>query len=106
MPIKRKEYDEGEILSELEKKIVTFLEENKSQSFLPNEIMDGVKMEADYSSFGLSILSVLSILNFGSVLDGLVVKRKIEKKCIVDYHLGLRDSPLVHLTLHALTNEL
>jgi transketolase N-terminal domain/subunit len=80
MPLSRKEFDEGEILSDTERKIIAFLESNRSQSFLQNEIMEGIKVKADFSSVGWSILSVLSILSFGSILDGLATKRKIERK--------------------------
>jgi len=84
MPISKKEFEAGEILSELEKKIITFLENHRDDAFKSNEIMKGVKFRANFSSLPMTLLSSLGIFGFSLTLDDLVRKGKIRKKYIKD----------------------
>ena len=84
MPIKGKEFKAGKLESELEKKIVSFFNENKEEAFEPNEIIDAVNFQTDYSTLKESMVSNIGIHGFIATLDELVSKGKIEKKFIND----------------------
>lgn len=82
MPISRKEFEAGEVLSTLEKKIISFLDSHRDEAFEVNEIRKGVNFRVDFSSFGMAVLSTISIVGFVTTIDDLARRGKIEKKII------------------------
>ena len=82
MPISKKEFEAGEILSKLEKNIITFLNDHRSNAFESNEIMKGVNFKADFSSISMALLSTIGIAGFTVTLDDLARREKIKKKII------------------------
>ena len=94
MPIKGEEFKAGKLESELEKEIVSFFKENKEEAFDPNEIMEAVNFQTDYSTLKESLVSNIGIHGFIATLDGLVSKGKIEKKFINDrfYYMACEPS--------------
>ena len=82
MPISKKEFEAGEILSDLEKKIISFLNDHRDNAFESNEIMKGTKFRADFSSLPMALISTIGIAGFTVTLDDLAKKGKIRKKII------------------------
>lgn len=82
MPINKDEFESGQVLTELEKAIISFLERNRGRAYTSNEIMDGVNMQTDFSDILKAIASGLIILGFPSILRDLVAKGKIRMNFI------------------------
>jgi len=82
MPVSRSEFESGQILTELESRIITFLGKNRTQAFTSNEIMDGINFQTDFSNIVVAILSGLSVLGFPTILKDLVTKGKIRTNII------------------------
>lgn len=82
LPISRSEFESGQILSDLEKRIVSFLEKDRSQAYTSDEIMDGVHFQTDFSNIVVGFLSGIAILGFPTILNNLVAKGKIRMNLI------------------------
>ena len=82
MPISRDEFESGQVLTELERTIISFLDKNRGRAFKSSEIMDGVNMQTDFSDILRAILSGLIIFGFSSILRDLVAKGKIRMNFI------------------------
>lgn len=82
MPIDRSEFESGNILSEVEKAVISFLERNRSKAFTISELMDGTNLKANYSDFWNFILSAMGIVGFQSLLSNLVNIGKIRVNLI------------------------
>ena len=82
MPISRDEFESGQVLTELERTIISFLDKNRGRAFKSSEIMDGVNMQTDFSDILRAILSGLIIFGFPSILRDLVAKGKIRMNFI------------------------
>jgi hypothetical protein len=77
LPISRSEFESGQILSDLEKRIISFLEKGHAQAFTSDEIMDGINFQTDFSNVVVGLLSGIAILGFPTILNNLVAKGKI-----------------------------
>jgi hypothetical protein len=82
MPISRSEFESRQILSEIEKRVISFLERNRDKAFTFGEIMDGIHFQTDFSDFLKAILSGISIMGFPLILNNLVTKGKIRMDII------------------------
>jgi len=82
MPISRNEFESGQILTQLEKSIVSFLEKNRDRAFTMGEIMDGINIQTDFSDIFKAIVSGIYIFGFPSILNNLVAKGKIRMNII------------------------
>lgn len=82
MPISRDEFESGQVLTKLERAIVSFLERNRKSAFASYEIMDGINLRTDFSDIWKSIVSGLILFGFPSILDNLATKGKIKKNLI------------------------
>jgi len=82
MPISRDEFESGQILTQLEKSIISFLDKNRGNAFTTSEIMDGIKIQTSFSDFFKALLSGITIVTFPSILNNLVAKRKIRYNLI------------------------
>lgn len=86
MPISRDEFESGQVLNELERTIISFLDKNRGRAFTSGEIMDGINIQTDFSDFFRGIVSGLFILGFPSFLRDLAVKGKIRMNIIDDQY--------------------
>ena len=77
MPISRDEFESGQVLTALERRIISFLDKNRDRAFASNEIMDGINLQTDFGDVLKAIVSGLIIFGFPSILRDLVVKGKI-----------------------------
>jgi hypothetical protein len=77
MPISKKEFESGRILSQLEIAVITFLERHPDQAFTMNEIMDGINIQTDFRDFWKALASGIIILGFPSFLNNLATEGKI-----------------------------
>ena len=82
MPISRDEFESGQVLTALERAIISFLNKNRERAFTSNEVMDGINIQTDFSDFFRAIASGLVILGFPSILRDLVAKGKIRMNII------------------------
>lgn len=82
MPISRNEFEEGQILTDIEKTIISFLEKNRNTAYTSIEIMDGINFQRNYSDLWKIIISGLALWGFPQILNGLVAKGKIKYNII------------------------
>jgi hypothetical protein len=68
MPIEKSEFDSGVVLSELEKSVVSFLENNRSNAFTMLEIMDGINLETNFGDLWKAIESGIIIFGMPTIL--------------------------------------
>jgi hypothetical protein len=77
MPISRGEFESGKVLSDLEKRVIAFLDKNRDKAFTVDEIADGINIQTDFRDLWRAIASGLFILAFPSLLNNLVTSGKI-----------------------------
>lgn len=82
MPIDREEFEKGELQSNVEESIVSFLNKRKEGAFTSQEIMDGVYPHADFSTPQTALISTFVITDFTSLLYDLVRERKVTMKTV------------------------
>ena len=86
MPIDRSEFDAGETLDAVETKIEEFLTAHPSTAFSAEEIAVAIDHPAAATIPGLtsvqSVYRLLQRLGFITLLDGLVLRHKIERRSV------------------------
>ena len=82
MPIDKEEFESGHILTDIEKKVISFLETNRNKAFTSDEIMDGINMQADFTDFWKAVSSGLNLLGFPYILHTLVNEGRIRTNFI------------------------
>lgn len=82
MPIDRSEFESGKVLGELEKAVISFLNENRNKAFTMSDIMDGIHFQRSFKDLWKTILSVIGIAAFQSILNNLVTSGKIRMNII------------------------
>jgi hypothetical protein len=82
MPISRSEFESGQVLSEVEKAILTFLATNRNNAFTMGDIMDGINIQTSFSDLWKAIISGIAIVGFQSILNNLVTSGKIRVNII------------------------
>jgi hypothetical protein len=82
MPIDKEEFESGHILTDVEKKIISFLESNPNKAFTSDEIIDGINMQADFTDFFKAVTSGLNLLGFPYILSSLVNEGRIRTNFI------------------------
>lgn len=82
MPISRKEFESGQVVTELERTVVTFLEEHRGYAYTMGEIMEGTNIQTSFSDLWKAIVSGLFIFGFADFLNNLVIQGKIKSNII------------------------
>jgi hypothetical protein len=82
MPISKSEFESGQVLSEVEKAILTFLATNRNNAFTMGEIMDGINIQTDFRDLWKAVVSGIAIVGFQSILNNLVTSGKIRVNII------------------------
>jgi len=82
MPISRKEFESGQVVTELERTVVTFLEGHRGYAYTMGEIMDGINIQTSFSDLWKAIVSGLFIFGFADFLNNLVMQGKIKSNII------------------------
>ena len=82
MPIDKEEFESGHILTDIEKKVISFLESNRNKAFTSDEIMNGINMQADFTDFWKAVASGLNLLGFPYILYHLVNEGRIRTNFI------------------------
>jgi hypothetical protein len=82
MPIDRGEFESGQILNQVEKAVISFLNVNKNKAFTISEIMDGINLQASFKDLWNVILFVIGIAAFHLILNSLVTSGKIRMNII------------------------
>ena len=90
MPIDRDEFDAGETHDALETRIESFLGEHPGTAYTAEEIAVAIDHPAAETIPGLtsvqSVYRLLQRLGFVAILDGLVVRGKIERRSVHTAH--------------------
>ncbi|HMK94747.1 MAG TPA: hypothetical protein VK536_05020 [Candidatus Limnocylindrales bacterium] len=82
MPIDKEEFESGHVLTDIEKKVISFLESNPDKAFTSNEIIDGINMQTDFTDFWKAVSSGINLLGFPYVLYRLVNEGRIRTNFI------------------------
>jgi hypothetical protein len=77
MPIERSEFESGKVLGEVEKAVVSFLNRSQNNAFTMGEIMDGINIQTSFKDFWKTIVSLIGLVAFQSILNNLVTSGKI-----------------------------
>jgi len=90
MPIDKSEFESGKVLGELEKAVISFLNENRNKAFTMSEIMDGINIQTSLKDLWQAILSVIAVLGFQSILNDLARSGKIRMNIIngISYYMA------------------
>jgi hypothetical protein len=82
MPITKNEFENGKIHSTLEEEIIAFLNERKNRAFTSQEIMEGLRYHAEFSTPEISKMSTFAVADFTTFLHHLVERGKIKMKIV------------------------
>lgn len=84
MPINKEEFETGNLHSEVEKEITSFLKERKDSGFTSQEIMGGLNYHMDFSTPEVAKISTFVLTDFTNLLHDLVRLGKIRMKVVRD----------------------
>ncbi len=84
MPINKEEFETGNLHSEVENEITSFLKERKDNGFTSQEIMGGLHYHIDFSTPEVAKISTFVLTDFTSLLHDLVRQGKIRMKVVRD----------------------
>ena len=82
MPIDKEKFDGGKLHSRVEDDVVSFLNERKERAFTSQEIMGGVHLHTDFSTFEIAKMSTFAIADFTALLYDLVRKGNVKMKVV------------------------
>jgi hypothetical protein len=82
MPISKTEFESGQVLSEIERNILTFLARNRGNAYTMGEIMDGINLQTNFNDLWKAIVSGIAVAGFQSILNNLVVCEKVRMNVI------------------------
>lgn len=82
MPITRREFESGRVLSDLEIAVVHFLNTHSDNAYTMDEIMDGINIQTDFSDLWKAILSGVFVFGFADFLNNLVANNEIKSNII------------------------
>ena len=82
MPITKAEFESGQVLSDIEKAILSYLTINRGNAYTMGEIMDGINLQTNFSDLWKAIVSGIAVVGFQSILNNLVVCGKIKVNVI------------------------
>lgn len=82
MPIDRSEFESGQILNQVEKAVISFLNVNQNKAFTISEITDGIDLQGSFKDLWNVILFVIGIAAFQLILNNLVTSGKIRMNII------------------------
>ena len=94
MPINKEEFETGNLHSEIENEITSFLKERKDSGFTSQEIMGGLHYHTDFSTPEVAKISTFVLTDFTNLLYDLVRLGKIRMKVVRDrmYFMASGDS--------------
>lgn len=94
MPINKEEFETGNLHSEMENEITSFLKERKDSGFTSQEIMGGLHYHMDFSTPEVAKISTFVLTDFTNLLHNLVRLGKIRMKVVRDrmYFMASGDS--------------
>jgi hypothetical protein len=94
MPINKEEFETGNLHSEMENEITSFLKERKDSGFTSQEIMGGLHYHTDFSTPEVAKISTFVLTDFTNLLHNLVRLGKIRMKVVRDrmYFMASGDS--------------
>lgn len=82
MPVDKEKFEAGKLHSRVEDDVVCFLNERKEKAFTSQEIMGGVHLHTDFSTFEIAKMSTFVIADFTALLYDLVRKGKVKMKLV------------------------
>jgi len=82
VPVDKEKFDGGKLHSRVEDDVVSFLNERKEKAFTSQEIMGGVHLHTDFSTFEIAKMSTFVIADFTALLYDLVRKGKVKMKLV------------------------
>ena len=82
MPVDKEKFEAGKLHSRVEDDVVSFLNERKERAFTSQEIMGGVHLHTDFSTFEIAKMSTFVIADFTALLYDLVRKGKVKMKLV------------------------
>lgn len=90
MPISRKEFESGQVVTELERMVIAFLEGHHDSAYTMGDIMEGINIQTSFSDLWKAIVSGLFIFGFADFLNNLVVQGKIRSNIIngMNYYMA------------------
>ncbi|MCW3982023.1 MAG: hypothetical protein NWE81_02780 [Candidatus Bathyarchaeota archaeon] len=82
MPINKKEFRNGKLHSEVEEKVVSFLNERKDRAFTSQEVMEGIHYHTEFSTPEITKMSAFAVADFTSLLYDLAKRGTIKMKIV------------------------
>lgn len=82
MPINKKEFQNGKLHSEVEEKVVSFLNERKNRAFTSQEVMEGIHYHTEFSTAEIAKMSTFAVADFTSLLYDLAKRETIKMKIV------------------------
>jgi len=82
VPVDKEKFEAGKLHSRVEDDVVSFLNQRKEKAFTSQEIMGGVHLHTDFSTFEIAKMSTFAIADFTALLYDLVRKGKVKMKVV------------------------
>jgi hypothetical protein len=82
MPINKREFQNGKLHSEVEERVVSFLNERKNRAFTSQEVMEGINYHTEFSTPEIAKMSTFAVADFTSLLYDLAKRGPISMKIV------------------------
>ena len=82
MPITKKEFEQGKVMSDIKKTVIAFLKKNHENAYTMTDIMDGINFQTKYSDLWHTIISGVALYGFQLILNELINEGEIRVNII------------------------